>query len=198
MRLIESLEGRGRGPYAGAVGYLSDSGDVDTAITIRSAFVNGDRIYLQAGAGIVLDSVPEKEFQECQSKLGAMHRSLKTMPGGRGMRSRVLLVDNYDSFVYNLAHSLAVAGAEPDVVRNDRLDLEAVKGTLSGYRHISWSGASGQPYRFRHVRRAAAHAFPDHPHARRLPRASGHRPCLRRECGPGADAPPWKDHAHKP
>jgi len=82
MRLIESLEGRGRGPYAGAVGYLSDSGDVDTAITIRSAFVNGDRISLQAGAGIVLDSVPEKEFQECQSKLGAMHSSLRICQGG--------------------------------------------------------------------------------------------------------------------
>ncbi|MCX6650946.1 MAG: anthranilate synthase component I family protein [Methanomassiliicoccales archaeon] len=82
MQLIESLEGRGRGPYAGAVGYLSDSGDVDTAITIRSAFVNGDRISLQAGAGIVLDSVPEREFQECQSKLGAMHRSLQICQGG--------------------------------------------------------------------------------------------------------------------
>jgi len=76
MRLIESLEDRGRGPYAGAVGYISDSGDLDTAITIRSAFVHGDRIYLQAGAGIVLDSVPRREFEECQGKLGAMHRSL--------------------------------------------------------------------------------------------------------------------------
>ncbi len=77
MRLIESLEGRGRGPYAGAVGYISDSGDLDTAITIRSAFVNGDRVSLQAGAGIVLDSVPEREYQECQGKLGAMHSSLR-------------------------------------------------------------------------------------------------------------------------
>jgi anthranilate synthase component 1 len=83
MRLIESLEGRGRGPYAGAVGYISDSGDLDTAITIRSAYVNGDRIRLQAGAGIVLDSVPEREYMECQGKLGAMHRSLQLCEGGR-------------------------------------------------------------------------------------------------------------------
>jgi len=48
------------------------------------------------------------------------------------VRSRVLLVDNYDSFVHNLAHSLAAAGAEPDVIRNDRLDLEAVEGTYQG------------------------------------------------------------------
>jgi len=81
MRLIESLEGRGRGPYAGAVGYIADSGDLDTAITIRSAFVRGDRIRLQAGAGIVMDSVPEREFMECQSKLGAMHRSLRLCEG---------------------------------------------------------------------------------------------------------------------
>jgi len=83
MRLIESLESRGRGPYAGAVGYISDQGDLDTAITIRSAFVNGDHIYLQAGAGIVMDSVPEREYQECVSKLGAVHRSLKMCAGGR-------------------------------------------------------------------------------------------------------------------
>ena len=83
MRLIESLESRGRGPYAGAVGYISDQGDLDTAITIRSAFVNGDHIYLQAGAGIVMDSVPEREYQECVSKLGAVHRSLNMCAGGR-------------------------------------------------------------------------------------------------------------------
>jgi len=83
MRLIESLEGRGRGPYAGAVGYISDSGDLDTAITIRSAFVIGDRMRLQAGAGIVLDSVPEREYLECQAKLGAMHRSLRMCEAGR-------------------------------------------------------------------------------------------------------------------
>lgn len=83
MRLIGPLEGRGRGAYAGAVGYISDSGDLDTAITIRSAFVCGDRVRLQAGAGIVLDSVPEKEHLECQAKLGAMHRSLQLCEGGR-------------------------------------------------------------------------------------------------------------------
>ncbi|HOO04419.1 MAG TPA: anthranilate synthase component I family protein [Methanomassiliicoccales archaeon] len=81
MRLIEMLEERGRGPYAGAVGYVSDSGDLDTAISIRSAFVNGDRMVLQAGAGIVLDSVPEREYQECQGKLAALHSALGLAEG---------------------------------------------------------------------------------------------------------------------
>jgi anthranilate synthase component 1 len=72
MNIIDSLEGSPRGVYAGAVGYLSCSGDLDTAIAIRSAFVADGRIRFRAGAGIVADSVPEKEFLETEAKMGAL------------------------------------------------------------------------------------------------------------------------------
>ena len=72
MELIDELENSPRGPYAGAVGYLSFTGDLDSCITIRTLFTNKDRITLRAGAGIVADSVPEREWKEINHKLGAL------------------------------------------------------------------------------------------------------------------------------
>ena len=72
MEIIDSLERVRRGPYAGAVGYFDFSGDLDTCITIRTIVVTGGRAYVQAGAGIVADSVPESEHQECISKARAL------------------------------------------------------------------------------------------------------------------------------
>ena len=77
MSLIDELETSGRGPYAGAVGYASLTGDLDTAISIRTLFATGDTLYLQAGAGIVADSVPEREWAETEHKLGGLTRALK-------------------------------------------------------------------------------------------------------------------------
>jgi anthranilate synthase component 1 len=77
MEIIAELERFPRGPYAGGVGYLSFNGNLDSAITIRSAFVNGDNIRLQAGAGIVADSDPRREFEETEQKLGALVDALK-------------------------------------------------------------------------------------------------------------------------
>jgi anthranilate synthase component 1 len=77
MEIIAEIERRARGPYAGGVGYLSLNGNLDSAITIRSAFSNGDRLFLQAGAGIVADSDPHREFVETEQKLGALHASLE-------------------------------------------------------------------------------------------------------------------------
>ena len=71
MEIIDALEPERRGPYAGAVGYLSYSGNMDTCITIRTLVMRGDRVYLQAGAGIVADSDPRREFNEVTSKLRA-------------------------------------------------------------------------------------------------------------------------------
>ncbi len=71
MEIISQMEPFPRGPYAGAVGWLGlDEGEVnlDTGITIRTLWIKDDRIFWQAGAGIVSDSVPEKEWQECQNK----------------------------------------------------------------------------------------------------------------------------------
>jgi anthranilate synthase component 1 len=77
MNIIDSLESSPRGVYAGAVGYISCSGDLDTAIAIRSAFVADGIVRFRAGAGIVADSVPEKEFQETEAKMGALLAAAK-------------------------------------------------------------------------------------------------------------------------
>lgn len=76
MQIIEELEPVARGVYGGAVGYFGYSGDCDFAITIRSALFTQEKISVQAGAGIVFDSVPESEFQECESKARAMLKAI--------------------------------------------------------------------------------------------------------------------------
>ena len=76
MEIIDELEPEARGPYAGAVGYFSYNGCCDFAIAIRSIFLNGDTGFVQSGAGIVSDSVPEKEFMETEHKAGAMLQAL--------------------------------------------------------------------------------------------------------------------------
>jgi len=77
MEIIADLEGRARGPYGGGVGYLSFNGNLDSAITIRSAFVSDDRLTIQAGAGIVADSDPRAEFLESEHKLSALTAALR-------------------------------------------------------------------------------------------------------------------------
>ncbi|NPA17528.1 MAG: anthranilate synthase component I, partial [Aquificae bacterium] len=77
MQIIEELEPDKRGPYAGAVGYISFDGNLDTAIAIRTAVVRKDEIFIQAGAGIVADSVPEKEYQETVNKAKAMIKAVE-------------------------------------------------------------------------------------------------------------------------
>lgn len=77
MEIIEELEPVRRGPYAGAVGYFSFNGNADFAITIRTIAAKGNRAYLQAGAGIVADSEPEKEWLETEHKSKALLRALE-------------------------------------------------------------------------------------------------------------------------
>ena len=81
MEIIDELEPTLRGPYAGIVGYFSYSGDLDSCITIRTIVVHNNRAYVQAGAGIVYDSVPEKEYQETVNKAKAMIRAIKMAEG---------------------------------------------------------------------------------------------------------------------
>ena len=77
MEIINEFEPVKRGPYAGAVGYFSFSGDMDTCITIRTLFVKDGQIYFQAGAGIVADSIAENEFDETLNKARAVMRAIK-------------------------------------------------------------------------------------------------------------------------
>lgn len=76
MEIIEELEPVKRGPYAGGCGYISFSGDMDTCIIIRTFVIKDDIAYVQAGAGIVYDSVPEREHQECLNKAKALFRAV--------------------------------------------------------------------------------------------------------------------------
>jgi anthranilate synthase component I len=84
MQIIDELEPTKRGPYAGVVGYVDFSGNLDTAIAIRTMFVTPDgKAYLQAGAGIVADSDPASEDLECRNKAAAL---LAAIPSARRMR----------------------------------------------------------------------------------------------------------------
>ncbi len=76
MEIIEELEQTRRGPYAGAVGYFSFTGNMDTCITIRTLIIKDGMVYVQAGAGIVADSVPEKEYQETVNKAKGMMKAV--------------------------------------------------------------------------------------------------------------------------
>ncbi len=79
MELIAEYEGLKRGFYSGSIGYFGFDGNMDSAITIRTAMVKEDRVILQAGAGIVADSVKETEYQEVENKLGALIHSLNDL-----------------------------------------------------------------------------------------------------------------------
>lgn len=76
MEIIDELETVRRGLYGGATGYIDFSGDMDFCITIRTMIKKGEKVYLQAGAGIVADSVPENEYQECCNKVMALAKTL--------------------------------------------------------------------------------------------------------------------------
>jgi anthranilate synthase component 1 len=94
MEIVRELEPEARGPYAGTVGYLGLDGAMDMCITIRTVVLANGRAYVQSGAGIVADSDPAKEFEECRHKAAALQRALELAEGMRsgdeaaGVRAR--------------------------------------------------------------------------------------------------------------
>jgi anthranilate synthase component 1 len=76
MQIISELEPDSRGPYGGAVGYFGYDGSLDSCITIRTAIVKDGTAYIQAGAGIVYDSIPENEFSETVNKAAALFKAI--------------------------------------------------------------------------------------------------------------------------
>jgi anthranilate synthase component 1 len=86
MQLIAAAEGERRGLYGGAVGYLGYDGNLDTAITIRSAVLREGRAHVHTGAGIVAGSVPEKEFEETEHKAAALRRAIEEAVAPTGRR----------------------------------------------------------------------------------------------------------------
>ena len=75
--IIDELEPVARGVYGGAIGYLDFSGNLDVCIAIRTAVKKGNKVFVQAGAGVVADSIPEKEYEECANKAGAVIEAMK-------------------------------------------------------------------------------------------------------------------------
>jgi len=86
MEIIDELEPDKRGLYAGAVGYLGFNGDMDMAIAIRTAVVKDGQMHVQAGAGIVADSIPENEWQETRAKARAVLRAAEIATSGMERR----------------------------------------------------------------------------------------------------------------
>ncbi|MEE9332007.1 MAG: anthranilate synthase component I [Methylophilaceae bacterium] len=82
MEIIDELEPSKRGIYAGAVGYLGFNGDMDVAIAIRTGVIKDNKLYVQAGAGIVADSVPQSEWEETQNKAKAVIRAAQMVQAG--------------------------------------------------------------------------------------------------------------------
>jgi anthranilate synthase component 1 len=76
MQLIAAKEGTQRGTYAGALGYFSYDGNLDSCITLRTALIKGDMVHIQAGAGVVADSVPASEYQETINKASALFKAI--------------------------------------------------------------------------------------------------------------------------
>ena len=81
MEIIAELEGEKRGPYGGAVGYFSFSGNMDTALVLRTGIYKDGTMYVQAGGGVVADSVAEDEYQETRHKAGAVLRAIELAEG---------------------------------------------------------------------------------------------------------------------
>ena len=77
MEIIDSLEKSKRKLYAGGIGYFSPKNNMDTCIALRTAIVKNNKVYIQAGAGIVADSNPEKEYQEALNKAKALIEASK-------------------------------------------------------------------------------------------------------------------------
>ena len=80
--IINELEDNKRGIYGGAIGYVDLSGNLDTCISIRIAFARNNKVFIRSGAGIVADSIPDKEFDECMNKAAAVINALKIADGG--------------------------------------------------------------------------------------------------------------------
>jgi anthranilate synthase component 1 len=82
MEIIEEMEPSRRGAYGGAVGYFSFSGNMDTCITIRTFVIKGEEVFIQAGAGIVADSDPEREYNETVNKVKALIKAIEVAKAG--------------------------------------------------------------------------------------------------------------------
>ena len=158
MQIIDELEPVKRGGYGGAIGYLSYGGDLDTAIHIRTVVVKDGVAHVQAGGGTVADAKPAYEYEESVAKAqrGDARDRARLRAAGVGMR--VLVLDNYDSFTYNLVQYLGElrrGGATPCATTARRVE-ELLGG---GYERCVISPGPCTPERGGHLARGRpAHA----------------------------------------
>ena len=176
MEIIEELEPTRRGPYGGAVGYVSYSGNLDSCITIRTVVCHGGRASIQVGAGIVADSDPKTEWLETCSKARGMILALRI--AGQEKRPMIFVIDNYDSFTYNLVQYLGELGADLQVVRNDAIRLEdGDRARPRARRHLARPGQPG---------RSGYHAWAPSSVSTRPPRSWASASDIRRSARPSA------------
>ena len=163
--IITSIEPVPRGAFTGSMGYISLNGNMDFNIMIRSAFYprGSGEMHIYAGSGIVHDSNPSREWEETMSKAAVL---VETLFDSRrtGMAwappkisrswkqdefvpkhadARVLVIDNYDSFTYNLVQYISSLGAGVMVYRNDQATIPELKRTLPS--HVLISPGPGRP-----------------------------------------------------
>jgi anthranilate synthase component 1 len=77
MEIIDEVEPQKRGPYAGAVGYIDFTGNMDTCIALRTLVVQGNKAYIQAGGGVVYDSIPSDEYEETVNKARGLLKAVE-------------------------------------------------------------------------------------------------------------------------
>jgi hypothetical protein len=141
IRAIETIDGiepQRVGFYAGVVAYVEPGGNIDSCITIRAGLRIKDELILQAGAGIVFDSRPEREYVETNEKLAALMRAV-----GLEAEAMIALIDNYDSFTHNLYQYLS-----------QLTDERSASSATTGF--PSTSLAKLEPSRDRHLPRTGA------------------------------------------
>ena len=163
--VISEIEPVPRGAYTGSLGYISLNGGMDFNILIRSAYYpeNSNEMYVYAGAGIVQDSVPSREWTETWEKAKAILETIQNAaPSGyawvppsvysswkpplftrRFREAKVLLIDNYDSFTYNLVQYLSSFGARVTVIRNNQATVSELKALSPS--HVVISPGPGRP-----------------------------------------------------
>ncbi len=120
LQIIDETENISRNFYGGAIGFLGFDGSINHAIIIRSILSKNNVLTYQAGAGIVADSTPDGELQEVNNKVAALRKAIDK--SRRNMK--LLVLDNYDSFTYNLVYILRQNEVDFEVYRNDKISPE--------------------------------------------------------------------------
>lgn len=127
-QIIDELEPQRRGIYGGGMGYIDFGGNMDICITIRTMVKRAGKVYIQAGGGIVADSVIDNEFAETVNKAGGLYEGA-ARNSKRIIRSKVMviIIDNYDSFTFNLFQFIGMLTDEVKVYRNNQITVEAIE-----------------------------------------------------------------------